>query len=78
MGQQWLRYGGGSPYELSMGRVCSPGTTDLVTSSYFIIFKQTRGVKLTKSRVWPASYNLCDKIGGKIQQKTTRLDMGAL
>ena len=60
-----------------MEHVCSPGTKNVVRSLYFMILKKSRGIKLTKSRVWPVCYSLSDKIEGKIQQKTTRLDMGS-
>ena len=36
VGHQLLRYGG-SPYGQSMGRICSPGTENVVTLSYFMI-----------------------------------------
>ena len=63
MRQQLLRYGG-FPYGLSMGRVCRPSTENVVTSSYFMMLKQNRGVKLTNSKVWPVCYNLSDNNRG--------------
>ena len=68
MGQHVLRYGG-SPYVRSMGRVCRTSSEKVVTSLFLMFVKQNRGLKLTKSRVSPASYNLSDKIGGKFNKR---------